>query len=133
MKNIFQVHNLLRIPLTGGLAFGLAASLLVAGLSFTQPAWSQARMVDLGHLTLEDAKVRIRMTSATNGTMIAICEGCDLDVDTIRLKIDENSTALLNHQEITFEEAMKIKSDLQAVIYDPVEMHLFKLSIVTNL
>ncbi len=120
---LFRTHNI------------FAIAVLVLALATANATWSQAvpRVVDLGQLTFEDAEVDIRLTSANTGFVVAKCIGCNIEVDTLRLTLDEDSKALLNHQEISFAEAMQIPGGFHAVIYDPYTMRLVKLSIVTDL
>lgn len=111
--------------------FLILALLITVLLSST--ARSQILMQDLGHLAFENAEVKISLSSDNTGTIIARCIDCDLVENTITLKIDKNSQALINNQLVSFSQAQNVSGGIQAVIYEPEAMRLVKLHIVTNL
>ena len=98
-----------------------------------QPAWSQARIVDAGQLSIENAEVSMRLTTANKGSVSVRCIDCGENTESIRLKLDKNSKAYVNGGPVSFADAEKISGGLKSVNYDPKTGKLASLHILTNL
>jgi hypothetical protein len=91
-----------------------------------------AKVVDLGHLAIEDANISVHLSTENSGHLMARCKDCGSDAPEIRLTIDQSSEVYLNHKRSSFEQIIGIDQALKAVIYEPNSMRLFKLNIVTD-
>ena len=98
-----------------------------------QPAWSQTRMVDAGELSIENAEVSMRLTTANKGSVTVRCIDCGANSESIRLKLDKNSKAYINGEPVSFLDASKISEGIKSVNYDPENRKLASLLILTNL
>lgn len=107
-------------------------AILVAGITLAQADAVRAEpvMIDLGQVAIEQADVILQLTGENSGYMLANCTGCPA-ASQVRLLIDSDSEATINHQPANFSEINGLDG-FTGVIYDPENQRLVRISVFTN-
>lgn len=105
---------------------------LIAGITLMQADAIQAEpvMIDLGQIAIEQADVQFYLNGESSGYLLANCVGCP-ESDRVRLQIDSESKATINHQPAAFSQ-LAGRNDYTDVIYDPENLRLVSINILTD-